>query len=169
MVQDISERHRKPMRRADTDYARPGWYFVTMVTRYRYPFFGAVINGVDWLNEAGIAIEQCWLTLPSYVTGIRLDEFVVMPNHVHGIVVITPGEPPASLSDVMKSFKSLSTNAYSEGVTARGWEPFDRHLWQRSYYDQIIRSAEHLDRVRTYVADNPQNWESDEEHPRNNK
>jgi putative transposase len=172
MVQYISDRNRKPTRRADTDYARPGWYFVTLVTRHRYPYFGAIINGVDWLNEAGIVIEEAWLSLPDYVQGIRVDEYMLMPNHLHGIVVIKPhssAEHLPVLSEVIQVFKSLSTNAYSKGVVDRGWEPFDGHLWQRSFHDQIIRSAEHLNHIRTYIADNPQHWESDHEHPSQNK
>jgi REP element-mobilizing transposase RayT len=172
VVQRISERHRKPARRAETDYRRPGWYFVTVVTSYRHPYFGAIINGIDWLNEAGIAVEETWLKLPEHVHGIRMDEFMLMPNHLHGIIVIAPQSDPTqipTLSDALRAFKSLSTNVYSKGVVERGWEPFEGHLWQRSFHDQIIRSAEHLERIRTYIANNPQNWESDEEHPNHNK
>ena len=167
-MQYISEKHRKRTRKDGHDYARPGWYFVTIVTRYRLPFFGEIVQGVNRLNAAGIVVEQAWHDLPERFPIIRLDAYVVMPNHLHGIIGIrrpTDDLPVVSLSRIVGAFKSLTTNAYSDGVIERGWEPFEGHLWQRSFHDQIIRSRSHLDHVRAYINDNPRNWEADDDHP----
>jgi REP element-mobilizing transposase RayT len=170
VIQRIGERHRRPARSRTIAYDRPGWFFVTIVTRGRWPFFGEIAGGVERLNAGGIAVEQCWLALPERFPAIRLDEFVLMPNHLHGIVVIEPAradQTAPSLSAVVGAFKSLSTRAWSRGVIEEGWEPFEGRLWQRSYHDRLLRSPEELELARAYIVANPSAWPADDEHPAN--
>jgi putative transposase len=117
-----------------------------------------------------------------------LDEFVVMPNHVHGIVMIAhtpsevdmadddhdvrpdgsgpsrePGTLPGTVGRIVQAFKSISTHEYTIGVKERGWTPFHGKLWQRNYYERIVRGEEVLERARQYIRNNPARWETDEE------
>jgi len=139
------------------------------------------------LNDAGRMVEQAWEGIPRHYPGIGVDAARVMPNHIHGIVVIAPvgagscarpndqsepgrprGAAPTqvlSLSDVMERFKSLTTTRDITGVRNAGWEPFRGRLWQRNYHDRIIRNEQELNRIREYIRDNPTDWESDENHP----
>ena len=100
---------------------------------------------------------------------IDLDEFILMPNRLHGIIrvltVFAESVTPASLSSIIGAFQSISSRRYADGVLEFGWEPFDGRLWQRSFYDQIIRSPQHLDNVRAYIIDNLRNWINDDLHP----
>lgn len=94
-----------------------------------------------------------------------------MPNHLHGILIIHergPAQGPAptlSLPDVMRNFKSLTTTYYMKGVKENKFEPFKNKLWQRNYYEHIIRKSESLDKIRQYIIDNPRKWEDDRENP----
>ncbi len=171
--------HRRSIRLPGYDYSAVGAYFVTIVTQGRAHLFGSVVDGEMRLNGAGGVVEDCWHALPRRYPRIILDEFVVMPNHVHGIVVIGEpglihegahegrpyrrpdgcGHPPASaLGDVVGGFKSTSTVVYGSGVRAFGWRRFRRRLWQRNYYERIIRDADSMNRVRSYIRDNPARW-----------
>lgn len=102
-----------------------------------------------------------------------LDSFVLMPNHLHGIIHITevgaiPGRPHGAaptLGTVVAWFKSMTTNAYGRGVRNDGWPAFEGRLWQRNYYEHIIGNERDLDAVREYIFNNPARWESDRENP----
>lgn len=114
-------------------------------------------------------VEQEWLALPERFPNVDLDEFILMPNHLHGIVRLLPvdNQPTCgtSMSNVIGAFESITTRAYMEGVTESEWEPFDKRLWQRSFHDQVIRSLKHLENARDYVITNPANWTKDDLHP----
>jgi putative transposase len=313
MKNNSNKYHRKSIRLKGYDYSQAGAYFVTIVTQNRQHLFGEVKNGGMVLNAAGEKVEQIWHTLPERFPQIELDAFVVMPNHVHGIIVITddqttvistesaretplhqpeqpkdvinqteqmndpsafmmdqtvgaglvpapmqtdnqpplhqtnqtddettlgktermndetppvtnqtvgaglvpaliqpahqttlgktehmkdeteliahrtPGAPTRGaptehknasfattpddqkrslLGDVVGAFKSLTTHAYVMGVREHGWPPFDKRLWQRDYYERIIRSENALTKARAYTEANPQNWENDHENPK---
>ena len=141
------------------------------------------------LNRAGEAITHWWLELRRKFTTVETDEFIVMPNHCHGIVIIadstvgadlrvglpndrTGAHPTrqgartgAPLPEIMQWFKTMTTNEYMRGVRTLGWPSFRRRLWQRSFYDHIIRDEDSLNRIRQYIIDNPAHWESDRENP----
>jgi putative transposase len=164
-----SEQGRKPTRMAGRDYSRPGWYFVTICTHYHAPIFGDIHDGVLEPNAAGSMVEREWQALGTRWPRVRLDAWVVMPNHLHGIIGLRP-EPDEqtasiSLSAIIGAFKSLTTNAFARGVDELGWEPFEGRLWQRSFHDDIIRSREHLASARAYIASNPERWDEDEYAP----
>lgn len=169
------------MRLQDFDYTRAGAYFVTIVSEGRCCRFGEVVDGVMHLNEAGRMVDATWQDLPSSLVGVDVDTSVVMPNHVHAIIVLpdraptrgaptdatdmADGEGNPHLGDVVGAFNSLTTVAYARGVRSHGWTPFVGRLWQRNYYEHVIRDEDALNRIRQYVADNPACWIDDPENP----
>ncbi|CAN5754739.1 transposase [soil metagenome] len=162
-----SERRRQnSLRLPAYDYARPGSYFVTICVADRMPRFGEVDDGIVRMNDAGRIIDDQWRMLPDRFPHVAHDAYVIMPNHLHGILAIntTDVKGNQTLSSVIQAFKSLTTRAYSAGVTSSGWPEFDGRLWQRSYYDHVIRDQRDMERVRAYIADNPGRWFEDQEY-----
>ena len=274
---DAEIHHRRSIRLRGYDYSLPGAYFVTVVVQDRLCLFGDIVDGEMRLNAAGDSMRQAWLRMPDQFPSIDIDAFVVMPNHLHGIIVIndaetpvgatlvvarpgdndavahpvdndtetpvgatlvvahlvddndavahpgdndaqtpvgatlvvahpvdndavarpgdndavarsegndtgktvdrattrvapTPDAGPASnvrprLGDVVGAFKSSTTVEYGRGVRGLGWRPFNRRLWQRNYFDSVIRDDRELDAARQYIEDNPKQWELDTENP----
>ena len=191
---DPTRHNRRSIRLPAYDYTQPGAYFVTICSQNRECLFGDVISGEMILNQRGEMVERTWRELPQNYPGVDVDAFVVMPNHVHGIIVLVganplgvgpvgagpracpegpgacPGRPQGvaptmSLPDVVHRFKSLTTTRYRTGVLQDGWQPFPGRLWQRNYYEHVIRDEEELDRIRQYIIDNPGRWEDDVENP----
>ena len=174
---DPTRHHRRSIRLPAYDYTQPGAYFVTICSQNRECLFGDVINGEMILNQRGEMVERTWRELAECYPGVEVDAFVVMPNHVHGIIVLVgagpracPGRPQGvaptmSLPDVVHRFKSLTTTRYRTGVLQDGWQPFPGRLWQRNYYEHVIRDEEELNRIRQYIIANPGRWEDDAENP----
>lgn len=162
---DQSRYRRKPMRAELWDYSHNGSYFVTTVTHRRALLFGEVVNGLPVLNPAGLEVERYWLELARKFPQVGIEDYVIMPNHIHGILRIYPRDVlnsyPETLGDMMKWFKSMTTNAYIRGVKHHGWKRFDGKLWQPGYWDHIIRNDADLARVQEYIAVNPSQWELD--------
>jgi REP element-mobilizing transposase RayT len=153
---------RKSLRLAEYDYSTAGYYFVTICVHGKRCLLGEVIKDVVHLNGAGRMIASIWLDMPRRIGQVSLDSFVVMPNHIHGIVISEKG---IALSRVIQAFKSISTNEYIRGVHQYGWEKFDSTFWQRSFYDHVIRNDKDLIRVQEYIVNNPVAWALDEENP----
>ena len=150
---------RKNLRLKRYDYSNPGYYFVTICTKNRMRLFGDVVQGQMLLNDAGTMIQTVWQTLQQLYTSIRIDEFIVMPDHIHGIIIINKpmvgGKTTApcssiSLQNIIKNFKSYTTFKYIKHVQQYAWEPFEKKLWQRSYYEHIIRNEDRLKTIRQY-------------------
>ena len=124
-------------------------------------------------NAAGAMVGDWWDRLESKFPWISVDESIVMPNHVHGILLVGAdprvrppvGQHAEPLPKVMQWFKTMTTNAYIRGVKAEGWEPFQARLWQRSYYERVIRNENELYQARRYIAGNPSKWTEDVENP----
>ena len=176
------EKNRRSIRLKNYDYTRPGAYFLTVCIHDRAcSLFGEIIDGQMHLNEAGEWVKQCWLDIARHFSHIRLDAFVVMPNHMHGIFWIVEdaeavdkdgeacrtcatekfGKPVAgSIPTVMRSFKAAVSKYINEERGAT--QP---PVWQRNYYEHIIRDEESLNRIRQYIHDNPLNWAADKENP----
>ncbi len=155
---------RKSPRLAGYDYAQEGAYFVTICVQGRLLLFGGIIDQVLTLTGAGEMVDHWWREIPNKFADVQLDHWIVMPNHFHGIVCLNRADEAGlttSLIDVMRWFKAMTTNAYLRGVKADNWPPFDKRLWQRSYYDHIIRSQADLNRIREYVLNNPLRWRED--------
>jgi putative transposase len=196
---------RKALRLPGYDYAEPGGYFVTVCTQGKKCAFGQIESGKMHLNPAGHIVQQVWLGLPQRFPSRSLDSFVVMPNHMHGILVLvgaglappadvvartpgnvaidhsqkssfipgisvrataTGGASPAPtggsfvLGDVLRAFKSISTIEVNRLLRQRGV-----HLWQRNYYEHIVRNGDDMDNIRRYILDNPLQWDLDPENP----
>ena len=189
LVPEPTDRRRRSIRLKGYDYAQPGTYFVTVVTLDRVCVFGDMVGGAMRLNGAGTLAQRTWEALPCRFPGIGLDAFVVMPNHIHGIVTIdqsvgvplvgtqdddharmTAGAKASTrvaptLGDVVGAYKSIVTVEYARGMKTDGWRPFRGRLWQRNYYEHIIRDENELDRAREYVVNNPLQWALDRENP----
>jgi len=144
---------------------------VTIVVKNRLLLFGNVLNGQMNLNDAGKMIENTWNNLPKYIPGIKIDCGIVMPNHFHGIIILNNKEidKRLSLPNVMERFKSFTTHEYIDGVRNFNWEPFQAKLWQRNYYERIIRDKRELNWLKKYIKENPGKWDQDEENPMTNK
>ena len=164
------------------DYAAAGWYFVTICTRERRRFFGDVVDEKVYLSAMGHIAHRCWEDIPRHFSNAYLDVFVLMPNHLHAIVVIedtrrdiasrrdvacnvstpmaeiSPG--PESLSVIVRSYKS----AVSRLCHVNGHRDF---AWQPRFYDHIIRDERSLHDLREYIINNPLKWELDKDNPEN--
>ena len=203
MTSSPNIRRRRFIRLYGYNYSQNGAYFITVCTYRRRCLFGNIVNGEMVLNDAGEMIQNVWLTLELQFSNVCVDEYSVMPNHFHGIVVldssggsepkarpdVSPGmgpisnmppndicgsgrdEPcgrphgtlPGSLSRVVQGFKSMTTHQYVNGVQQNGWPPFPGKLWQRSYFERIIRNDDEWNKIRQYIVDNPIRWECDRE------
>ena len=145
---------RKPTRLPGYDYATPGAYFITTCTDGFRCLFGRVEDGIWRPSRLGGIVEECWLQLRTHYPAIGLDEFAVMPNHFHGLVHLRDGAP--SLIELVRGFKTFSArkiNTVRHSPRAK--------VWQRSFYDRIVRSDADLQRIRAYIFDNPGNWGKD--------
>lgn len=160
MMSPSHQRVRKPLRARDHDYADAGLYFVTICVHHMGTRFGTVDSTGVVLNDAGCEIAALWAGIPERYPGIELDVYVVMPNHLHGIVILGTDldSTPPSLSVIVGQFKSGSMAAYGRGVRAGSYPPFDRSLWQRGFHDHIVRNEQSLDEVRRYILGNPARW-----------
>ena len=169
--------HRRSMRLKGYDYAQSGAYFVTVVSRDRRCLFGDVLEEKMCANGVGAMVQRVWDELLTRFPTIGLDAFVVMPNHVHGIIVIHQpvgvplvgtregGDRATTLGDIVGAFKSQTTLLYTQGVKAGLWKPFRERLWQRNYYEHVIRNESELNRAREYIVGNPALWDKDRENP----
>jgi REP element-mobilizing transposase RayT len=176
-------RHRRSIRLKGYDYSQAGGYYVTIVSLWRECLFGEVVDGGMRVNALGKIVQDCWEEIPVHFPNVVVDMFVVMPNHVHGIIIhekefsvvvgaqhaaplhapqqgMTPNVRPGSLRAIVRSFKSA--------VTRRaGRELNSANIWQRNYYEHIIRDQADYERIAGYILANPVNWNDDEENPRN--
>lgn len=159
---------RKSMRAESWRYHWPGPYFVTIVINGRFNRLGEVRESAIVLSDVGEMTEHYWLELPNKYPGLSLDEFVIMPNHFHGILQLPPGEydqggRDRTLGQVIGWFKTMTTNAYIRGVKTKGWPRYNGSFWQPEYWDHISRGSRDMDHVREYIAANPTHWEQDPE------
>jgi putative transposase len=174
---DPQRHHRRSIRLKDYDYSQEGAYYVTIDVQNRECLFGEIVNHEMILNEAGKMIEEQWNALPERFPNIELDLHQVMPNHFHGIVLIVgaslvddhlvvPQEKRPILGDIVGAFKSITTNEYIKGVDNSNWPRFYKRLWQRNYYEHVIRDEADLNRIRDYIQSNPTNWDENEGNPK---
>ena len=158
---------RKSLRLADYDYSQAGGYFITLCTLHRYCLFGRVVDGEMKLNPFGEIVHNEWQRTATLRPHVRLDSFVVMPNHFHAILAIDypalgyrqADEPRQNLERIVAGFKGACTSQ------VKRWRKTTDSLWQRSFFDQIIRNTRHHQRLQWYIANNPLRWEFDKENP----
>jgi putative transposase len=174
--------HRRSVRLKGYDYAQPGAYFVTICTHGRVCIFGDVVNGEMIVNECGQRVTEEWLYTGLLRPDVVLDAFVVMPNHLHGIVIImerdrgrgvlhtpfhdgTPdrgvNSPSRTVGAIVRGFKAATVR----DINCLRGVPAGAPVWQRDYYEHVVRSAAGLGRIRAYIADNPARWLEDENNP----
>lgn len=182
MLDDSNKHRRRSIRLRGYDYAQVGAYFVTVCTQNMEHLFGDVLCGTAVLSEAGEMVQTVWEELSLNYSGIGTDAFVVMPNHIHGVVILSApsatGQPSfdqtqesqavtptrMALPDVVHRFKTLTTKRYTDGVKHRGWKRFSGRLWQRNYWEHVVRDEDELGRIREYIMENPAKWECDPLH-----
>jgi len=166
-------RRRRSIRLQDYDYGLAGAYFITIVTKDRKCLFGEIADGEMRINDCGKIVQDEWEKSAQIREEIELDAFVVMPNHIHAIVIITEGAGRAtgrsplqsgpakrSLGAFVGGFKSVVTRSINESRGSPGTA-----VWQRNYFEHIIRDENSLHRIREYILNNPSRWEFDRENP----
>lgn len=155
---------RKQLRLRGYEYAFPGVYFVTICSADRRPIFGSVREGKIVLSRIGEIVRTEWITLTERFPRLALDEFVIMPNHLHGVVAFVGhsggASPSPTLFEVIGAFKSISTIKVNKLLRRPGVP-----LWQRSYYEHIVRTGEDLRKIQRYIFENPLMWSLDPENP----
>jgi REP element-mobilizing transposase RayT len=193
MRYDPRKHHRRSIRLKGYDYASPGWYYLTISTYEGEFLFGEIVRDQMHLSEIGAIVEECWNEIPHHFPYASLDVSRVMPNHLHGIIIIggeararrgvpvhSPpraaafGKPvPGSLATMVGLFKQgvtrrvrarhATVRAGNAAVRARHGVPL--HIWHENYYEHVIRNERELDRIREYIRTNPLRWRYDVENP----
>jgi putative transposase len=186
MSYDPEKHNRHSIRMRGYDYSSPGKYFVTICVQYRECLLGNVINGEMNLNDAGRMVEKWWQEIARKFPLVDLDEHITMPNHFHGIIEIVDRrmrekdllldgktidhisqvmsglpEKSAPLPEILRWFKTMTTNEYIRGVKQFGWPRFEGKLWQRNYYEHTVVSLKSLRNIRHYIRMNPAMWPFD--------
>lgn len=189
---DPDRHHRRSIRLQGYDYSQAGAYFVTICTQDRECLFGEVVTGQVHLSKIGRLVTDCWHAIPQHFRHVVSDEFVVMPNHIHGIIVIAEdarvgvqyieplqieplqieplhGKPgrhayqhviPKSVGSIVRSYKAAVTRFANENER-------ESIIWQRNYYEHVIRHERALNAIREYIRNDPLNWAQDIDHPSN--
>jgi putative transposase len=146
---------RKTIRLAEYDYKSGGLFFITICIQNHKCILGRVTNYEMQLSEFGKLVEQEWLK--QACKEIELQEFVIMPNHFHAIVKLGNHD----LAKLIYEFKSLTTRCYINGVKQKGWSRFEKRIWQRNYFEHIIRNDQSYHKISNYILNNPAKWEED--------
>jgi REP element-mobilizing transposase RayT len=171
--------HRRSLRLKDYDYSQAGAYFITICTHKKESIFGEIRNREMILNRFGEITKNEWLKAAILRRNVELDEFVVMPNHFHGIIIIEESNDvgatrrvaptkesvtcthtlkPNTIGSIIGQFKSVVTKEIRK-------KRFTHFRWQRNYYEHIIRNENDLNEVREYIVNNPLKWELDKDNP----
>ena len=184
---DPQKHHRRSIRLPAHDYSHPGAYFITLVTYQRDCLFGNIVEGEMQLSAMGQVAEEHWRLIPQHFPQVELGAYVIMPNHVHGIIIINGGSNasafertgttvscpdmscpgPArekfgkpvkgSIPTIIRSYKASVTRRIHQELNASG-------IWQRNYYERIIRNDAEYNRIHVYIESNPANWVMDDEY-----
>ncbi len=191
---DPQKHHRRSIRLKGYDYSQAGAYYITIVTQGREHLFGEAINGEMNLSRYGLIVQFAWFDLPKHYPHVELDAFCIMPNHAHGIIVLYEdgrggsfsgkhilqtqalisqtisdinhetrpyGPKRHPLSEIVRAFKSFSAKRINVLRKTPGIP-----VWQRNYYEHIIRNEQDYQAIRNYISNNPANWENDDENQR---
>ena len=177
---------RRSIRLRGYDYAQAGAYFITICTHNRTHLFGTIAAGTVLTNAAGNAAADCWLQIPVHFPNVELDQWVIMPNHIHGILVITtpikgefvagvhaaanltspakekpqsphrpqPSGTAGTIGSIVRGFKIGVTNWHRRQSIAAP-------IWQRNYWEHIVRDESQMQRIQNYIINNPAQWDTD--------
>jgi len=207
MTYNPDKHHRRSIRLDGYDYSQPCIYFITLCTYNRECLFGEILNGEMRLNEFGKMTQQCWLEIPNHFPQTQLDEYIIMPDHIHGIIVLndfvgvqnvgakivgakivgtknvgaknfsplpmpTPEPTPLPMPTPEQNITPFRSPSKTIGSIIRGFKIgvtkwFRQNtdiyvVWQRNFYEHIIRNEDELNRIRQYIIDNPKKWKTDE-------
>ena len=164
-------RKRKQLRLKGYNYSQNGYYFVTICSESRGNIFGKIIEGTMEANSLGKSVAECLSQIPKHFPFVIVDEYVVMPNNVHAIIQINNINVGANNYSPLPKGKRPNGTSMTLGSIIRGFKKgvvkiarnknFIHKLWQRNYYEHIIRSDDELQEIRKYIADNPKNWKKD--------
>ena len=165
--------NRQTIRLPGYDYSENGYYFVTVCSHGMEQIFGEIINGKMVLNDVGEMIKMVWFSLPKHHV-VKLDEFQIMPNHIHFVLILlgsgaknneSGGSRPApTIGTIIGLFKSTCSKQIHDLVGARRASPVSikqKQIFQRNYYEHIIRNEREYKQIVYYIRNNPQNWEND--------
>lgn len=170
--------HRRSIRLPEYDYSQEGAYFVTICTKDRKCLFGNILSQKMILNESGKIVKKCYDDLPEYFPDVGLNEFVIMPNHFHGIIIITSDgrglinqtptgigdkwilmkNPKQTLGKIVRHFKAKTAKHIHDAG-------FNHFSWQRNYWEHVIRNEKSYNKIRQYIIENPLYWDQDDENP----
>lgn len=170
---------RRAMRLRGYDYSQLGAYFVSICVQHRQCLFGTIIDRKMQLNEIGQIVFECWNRIPQHFSSVEIGEYVIMPNHIHGIIAwedvgANPPHPEENtikrrshvpfpaLGKIIAYFKYQSTKHINKHHNTPG-----KRIWQKNYYDHVIRDDIDLQRLCQYIQNNPRKWELDQLHPDN--
>jgi len=179
----MQKHNRQTIRKEGYDYSKPNQYFITVCSKYHQYFFGAIKDGIMHLNLFGNIVADEWKRTSAIRNEIRLNEFVIMPNHFHGLLTIDfqseqainnclaeqkkgdrrvapTGPKPNSIGAIIAGFKSASTKKINQLHKTPG-----RKIWQRNFWEHIIRNKDEYNRIRSYIIKNPEVWEKDKLNP----
>jgi len=176
---DPGKHQRRSIRLKDYDYSQAGAYFVTICMKDMKCILGKIQNGKVRMSRIGRIIYQCWVEIPDHFDSVKLDVFVVMPNHLHGIVHITDDCRGVQLNAPAKNapnfYSSISPRRKTLSVIIRTFKAavttycqksrIQSSFWQRNYYEHVVRNEDELNRIREYVLYNPLQWQYDRENP----
>jgi putative transposase len=158
---------RHNLRLTNYDYSLQGSYFITICTSDKQCLFGQIVDSKVKLNPFGIIVESVWKEIPLHYPDINNDVFIVMPNHIHGIITIHEGKragskpaPTRPLSEIVRAFKTYSSRGINELRHSQGVS-----VWQRNYYEHVIRNENDYHEIGEYIYYNPAKWETDSENP----
>lgn len=178
MDQGAKRYHRHSVRLKDYDYSSPGAYFITVVTHKHMCIMGKVISGVMKTNTLGLIAQECWQQIPDHFPNTFIEPFMLMPNHIHGIITIYEDDR----STIYRAPTTITTERFGKPVIgsiptiirtykatvsrrARRELGMDK-IWQRNYYEHIIRNQDEMEHISAYILNNPQTWSDDpENHP----
>jgi putative transposase len=178
MSPDNFKHHRRSIRLPEYDYSQEGSYFVTICIQNRKCMFGKITNGRMVLTKCGEIAERCWNDLPEFFPDVVLNEFVIMPNHFHGIIIITDDgrglinqtptdtgdkwilmkNPEQTLGKIIRHFKAKTAKYIHDAGC-------DHFSWQRNYWEHVIRNDKSYNNIRQYIIENPLYWDQDDENP----
>lgn len=153
---------RKVIRLQHYDYTQDGFYFITICIQDRLCLLGKIQNNQMHLNDAGEMVKETYFELENHFPTVKCLDYVIMPNHIHFIIQIENNTNCSiSLFDVIQRFKSITNGSYIKNVKENNWKPFNKKLWQRSYYEHIIRDEKDYLNIAEYIEFNPYNWHKD--------
>ncbi|MEA1958628.1 MAG: transposase [Chloroflexota bacterium] len=180
MTDSIDHRNHRSMWLKEYDYSQPGAYFVTTCTHDRECLFGEIAGRQMILNDAGKIVQIVWDEIRKHFDRVESDQFVIMPNHIHGIIILNSetvgagsprpnqnigrGDRAPTLGKIVAYFKYQTTKRINESQGTPGYK-----LWQRNYYEHVIRDENELQNIRHYIRYNHLKWDEDEENPDSKK